>query len=100
MAAALVKVFPAGPLGVAYVRAVTDAIKRVALMVTGGITETNLASFFAAGASAATIGSWLFSNEALASGEMALIESNARRLVGALKTSREALPDTSRVTAS
>jgi 2-dehydro-3-deoxyphosphogluconate aldolase/(4S)-4-hydroxy-2-oxoglutarate aldolase len=98
--AALVKVFPAGPLGVAYVRAVTDAIKRVALMVTGGITETNLASFFAAGASAATVGSWLFSDEALASAEMALIESNARRLVSALKGSRQALPDPSGVTTS
>src|SRR5260370_23000343 len=66
--AALVKVFPARPLGVAYVRAVTDAIKRVALMVTGGITEPNLASSFAAGARAATLVSWLFSNETLASG--------------------------------
>jgi 2-dehydro-3-deoxyphosphogluconate aldolase/(4S)-4-hydroxy-2-oxoglutarate aldolase len=82
--AALVKVFPAGPLGIAYVRAVADAIKRVALMVTGGVTETNLTAFFAAGASAATIGSWLFSKEALASGEMALVETNARRLVTAL----------------
>jgi 2-dehydro-3-deoxyphosphogluconate aldolase/(4S)-4-hydroxy-2-oxoglutarate aldolase len=98
--AALVKVFPAGPLGVAYVRAVTDAIKSVALMVTGGITETNLSSFLAAGASAATMGSWLFSTEALASGEMTLIESNARRLVSVLKSSRRALADASGVTTS
>jgi 2-dehydro-3-deoxyphosphogluconate aldolase/(4S)-4-hydroxy-2-oxoglutarate aldolase len=95
--AALVKVFPAGPLGVPYVRAVADALKKVDLMVTGGITEMNLASFFAAGARAATIGSWLFSKEALASEEMTLVEINARRLVSVLEGSRQALPDVSGV---
>ena len=88
----LVKVFPAGPLGVAYVRAVTDALKEVDIMVTGGITETNLASFFAAGARAATIGSWLFSKQALASQEMTLVESNARRLVSTMERSSQAVP--------
>jgi 2-dehydro-3-deoxyphosphogluconate aldolase/(4S)-4-hydroxy-2-oxoglutarate aldolase len=98
--AALVKIFPAGPLGIAYVRAVAGALKNIEFMVTGGITEMNVASFFSAGARAATIGSWLFSEEALASGEMALIESNARRLVSSLKGSRQALPDASGVPTS
>lgn len=89
---ALVKVFPAGPLGIAYVRAVSDALKEVDIMVTGGITEMNLASFFAAGARAATIGSWLFSKEALASQEMALVEGKARRLVRAMAVSSQAVP--------
>lgn len=80
----LVKVFPAGPLGVAYVRAVSEALKGVDLMVTGGITETNLASFFAAGAKAATIGGWLFPKEALSAGDVTPIEDRARRLVSAL----------------
>jgi len=88
----LVKVFPAGPLGIAYVRAVTDALKEVDIMVTGGMTETNLASFFAAGARAATIGSWLFSKDALASQEMTLVESNARRLVSAMERASQAVP--------
>lgn len=82
--AGLVKVFPAGPLGVAYVRAVSEALKGVDLMVTGGITETNLASFFAAGAKAATIGGWLFPKEALSAGDVTPIEDRARRLVSAL----------------
>jgi 2-dehydro-3-deoxyphosphogluconate aldolase/(4S)-4-hydroxy-2-oxoglutarate aldolase len=88
--AALVKVFPAGPLGVAYIHAVADALKKVPLMVTGGVTEMNLASFFGAGARAATIGSWLFSKEALASEEMSLVELNARRLVSALTSTSHA----------
>jgi 2-dehydro-3-deoxyphosphogluconate aldolase/(4S)-4-hydroxy-2-oxoglutarate aldolase len=88
--AALVKVFPAGPLGVAYIHAVADALKTVPLMVTGGITEMNLASFLGAGAKAATIGSWLFSKEALASEEMTLVELNARRLVNALTSTSHA----------
>jgi hypothetical protein len=46
------------------------------------------------------MGSWLFSTEALASGEMTLIESNARRLVSVLKSSRRALADASGVTTS
>jgi 2-dehydro-3-deoxyphosphogluconate aldolase/(4S)-4-hydroxy-2-oxoglutarate aldolase len=82
--AALVKVFPAGPLGVGYVRAVADALKGVDLMVTGGITEANVASFFAAGAKAATIGGWLFPKDALTSGDMSPIEDRARRLVNSL----------------
>lgn len=87
----LVKVFPAGPLGTAYLRAVSDALKGVDIMVTGGITDANLASFFAAGARAATIGSWLFSREALASHEMALVENKARRLVHAMAVSSQAV---------
>jgi 2-dehydro-3-deoxyphosphogluconate aldolase/(4S)-4-hydroxy-2-oxoglutarate aldolase len=87
----LVKVFPAGPLGIGYVRAVCDALKGVDIMVTGGVTETNLDSFFKAGARAAAIGSWLFSKEALASEEMTLVESNARRLVRALEVSSQAV---------
>jgi 2-dehydro-3-deoxyphosphogluconate aldolase/(4S)-4-hydroxy-2-oxoglutarate aldolase len=87
----LVKVFPAGPLGIGYIRAVSDVLKGVDIMVTGGVTETNLASFFEAGARAATIGTWLFSKEALASEEMELVESNARRLVRAIEVSSQAV---------
>jgi 2-keto-3-deoxy-6-phosphogluconate aldolase len=63
---------------------VAEALKGVDLMVTGGITEANVASFFAAGAKAATIGGWLFPKEALSSGDMTPIEERARRLVSAL----------------
>jgi len=90
--AGLVKVFPAGPLGVAYVRAVAEAIKGVELMVTGGITETNLASFFAAGAKAATIGGWLFPKEALSSLDMTPIEDRARRLIKAMNADVLTIP--------
>ena len=51
--ATMVKLFPAGPLGPDYVRALLEPLRRVDLIVTGGVGEANLEAFFAAGARAA-----------------------------------------------
>ena len=60
--ATMVKLFPAGPLGAAYVKALLEPLRRIDLMVTGGIGAENLASFFAAGARAAAVGCSVLEN--------------------------------------
>ena len=83
--ATMVKLFPAGPLGPGYVRALLEPLRRIDLMVTGGISDENLAGFFEAGARAAAVGGWLFPRAALASGDLAVIEDRARALVQACR---------------
>ncbi|HXM54353.1 MAG TPA: bifunctional 4-hydroxy-2-oxoglutarate aldolase/2-dehydro-3-deoxy-phosphogluconate aldolase, partial [Candidatus Dormibacteraeota bacterium] len=78
--ATMVKLFPAGPLGAPYVKALLEPLRRIDLMVTGGIGADNLASFFAAGARAAAIGGWLF-----ASADPDVVEARARALVEAYR---------------
>ena len=79
--ATMVKLFPAGPLGAAYVRALLEPLRRIDLMVTGGIDAGNLASFLAAGARGAAVGGWLSPRAAFESGDMAVVEERARALV-------------------
>jgi len=81
--ATMVKLFPAGPLGAAYVKALLEPLRRIDLMVTGGVSDDNLASFFAAGARAAAVGGWLFPRAAFDTGDMAAVEERARSLVRA-----------------
>lgn len=83
--ATMVKLFPAGPLGPDYVRALLEPLRRIDLLVTGGVTAENLPSFFAAGARAAAVGGWLFPREAFASGDMREVESRARALAAAYR---------------
>lgn len=84
--ATMVKLFPAGPLGAAYVRALLEPLRRIDLLVTGGVEAENLGSFFAAGARGAAVGGWLFPRTAFASGDMAVVEDRARALVEAYRS--------------
>jgi len=73
----LVKLFPAGAVGPAYVREVLAPLAGVQLLVTGGIDASNAAAFLDAGAVAVGVGS------ALAGA--ADVEAEARRLVAAVR---------------
>jgi 2-dehydro-3-deoxyphosphogluconate aldolase / (4S)-4-hydroxy-2-oxoglutarate aldolase len=84
--AAMVKLFPAGPLGADYVRALVEPLRRIDLLVTGGISDQNLAGFLAAGAKGAAVGGWLFPRSAFASGDMEVVEDRARALVRAYRS--------------
>lgn len=57
----LVKLFPAGPLGPAYLRALRGPYPDIGILTTGGVDETNAAAFLEAGATAVALGSSLFS---------------------------------------
>ncbi len=61
--ATMVKLFPAGALGPAYVKAVKAPLGHIPLLPTGGIGLHNLAAFLEAGADGVGIGEPLFARE-------------------------------------
>lgn len=80
-----VKLFPAGTLGVGYLKAVKAPISHVDLLVVGGIDENNIASFLAAGAAGAGLGGNLVNAAWVRSNQYEKITETARRLVDIVK---------------
>lgn len=60
LGATVVKLFPVGPLGPSYVRAVRGPLREIPMMCNGGINPENAPSFLDAGAVAVGIGAELF----------------------------------------
>lgn len=61
----ILKLFPGSVFGVSGVRAILNALPSIPLMVSGGVTKDNQASFFEAGAVAICAASQLFSSQIL-----------------------------------
>ncbi len=80
-----VKLFPAGNFGAGYVKAVKAPLSHVDMLVVGGVNENNLASFLAAGACGAGIGSNLVNREWVNAGAFEKITEVARQMVAAAK---------------
>lgn len=59
----IVKLFPAGIMGPAYIRDIQAPLGRLPLMVVGGVNKENIRAFFDAGAAYAGIGSGIFNKE-------------------------------------
>jgi 2-dehydro-3-deoxyphosphogluconate aldolase/(4S)-4-hydroxy-2-oxoglutarate aldolase len=76
--AAAVKIFPAGPLGPAYLGAILGPMPDVALVPTGGISPEDAEAWLRAGAAAVGLGSALFA--AATDRRGALIEALADRV--------------------
>lgn len=57
--ATAVKLFPAGALGPAYLRALRDPLPEIPLLAVGGVTVTDIPAFFAAGSIGVGLGSVL-----------------------------------------
>lgn len=57
--ASMVKLFPAGPLGPATIRALRGPLPAIPLVAVGGVDGTNAVAYLEAGAAAVGIGSWL-----------------------------------------
>jgi 2-dehydro-3-deoxyphosphogluconate aldolase/(4S)-4-hydroxy-2-oxoglutarate aldolase len=76
----LVKVFPAGRLGPAYLQDLRGPLPGVRMVATGGVTAENAAEFLAAGAFAVGVGGALVEQEAVARGDFQRITQQARRL--------------------
>ncbi len=73
----LVKLFPAGAVGPAYVRDLLAPLAGVELLVTGGVDASNAAAFLDAGAAAVGVGSALTGADD--------VGAEARRLVAAVR---------------
>ena len=68
MGAAMVKLFPAGDLGIGYLKSIRGPLPHIPLMAVGGVDLSNLADFFKAGAKAAGLGSNIVNNKLIREG--------------------------------
>ncbi len=76
----IVKVFPAGQLGMKFFKAIKAPMPHLQLMPTGGVNLTNAGEWIAAGACAVGVGSALVDKKAIAEGRFEQLTENARKL--------------------
>lgn len=81
----LVKVFPAGQLGSAYIKAVKAPLSHIPLLAVGGIKAENCADFIHAGAAGVGCGGNLVSEKLASAGRFEEIRDNARRYMEVLE---------------
>ncbi|MBO4384106.1 MAG: bifunctional 4-hydroxy-2-oxoglutarate aldolase/2-dehydro-3-deoxy-phosphogluconate aldolase [Clostridia bacterium] len=84
LGADIVKLFPAGVLGIEYFKAVKAPLKTIPLAAVAGITEKNIKGFSDAGAAAFGISSSLFRTELIEKGDFDRIRSAAEGFIRAL----------------
>lgn len=82
---AMVKVFPASPLGADYIRLILSPLADIPLVPTGGMTAANAAEFIAAGAAAVGVGSSLLGARAA---DEAWLRGQTKALLDAVKGGR------------
>jgi 2-dehydro-3-deoxyphosphogluconate aldolase/(4S)-4-hydroxy-2-oxoglutarate aldolase len=80
--ATMVKVFPAGLLGPAYLKQLKGPFDKVRLMAVGGITLDNMNEYFISGARAVAFGSSVFRRTLLGSGSFGTIKTLVSEYVG------------------
>jgi 2-dehydro-3-deoxyphosphogluconate aldolase/(4S)-4-hydroxy-2-oxoglutarate aldolase len=89
--AAMVKVFPCNAVGGAsYIQALKAPLPQIELMPTGGVSLSNVAEFFRAGASAVGTGSDLVDLARIRAGDLAPVTARARAYVEAIAQARGA----------
>ena len=84
----VVKVFPAGVLGMPFFKGVLAPLPHLKLMPTGGVTLDNAGDWLRAGAVAVGVGSALWDDGAVAAGDYARLTSNAERLCASIAAAR------------
>lgn len=80
-----VKVFPAGCLGPAYIKAIRAPLSHVPLMAVGGVNEKNTADFMKAGCVGLGVGGNLVNKDWIENGEWAKITALAKEFMKAVK---------------
>jgi len=80
-----VKVFPAGVLGVDYIKAVSSPINHVKLTAVGGVSEANAAAFLKAGIVGLGVGGNLVNKKWIAAGEFEKLTQAAADLLAAIQ---------------
>lgn len=83
--AEIVKLFPAGDLGLSYVKSVMAPVSHVPLMAVGGVDLGNVGGFLAAGMMSAGIGSALTNKKLIADGNWDALTALARQYVEAAR---------------
>ena len=80
----IVKIFPAGPLGSGYIKALRGPLPHIPFSAVGGVSADNAAEYLAAGANCLGIGGKLVDAEAVARGDFQAITAAARALLTAI----------------
>lgn len=83
-----VKLFPAGDLGVGYLKAIRAPISHVKLMAVGGVNESNAADFIKAGAVGLGISGMLAKKAWVDAGEFDKLTEAARTMVEIIKNAQ------------
>lgn len=81
----IVKLFPAGLLGIDYIKAIRGPLSHIKLLATGGITVNNINEFIKAGAVGVGIGGSLVNKEIIQAGQFDKIKLMAQEYVSAIK---------------
>ena len=84
-----VKLFPAGDLGVSYLKAIRAPISHVKLMAVGGINEGNAAAFLKAGAVGLGVGGNLAKRAWIEAGEFDKLTEAAKAMTAAVASATE-----------
>jgi 2-dehydro-3-deoxyphosphogluconate aldolase / (4S)-4-hydroxy-2-oxoglutarate aldolase len=85
----LVKIFPCNSVGgPSYIKSLKGPFPQIEVVVTGGVNLENVGQFLAAGVAAVGVGEIIFAQEAIKTGNVAVITANARRFVEAIKSAR------------
>ena len=79
-----VKLFPVDALGPSYVKALKAPLCHIKMLAVGGVNETNLKAYLAAGASGFGIGSNIVNKKMIAEGDFEGITALARTFLAAL----------------
>jgi 2-dehydro-3-deoxyphosphogluconate aldolase/(4S)-4-hydroxy-2-oxoglutarate aldolase len=85
MGADIVKLFPAGELGLGYIKAVRGPLVHIPMSAVGGVKPENVGEFLDAGVSGFGVGSQLVLPKAVKSGDDAALEARAREFTDAIK---------------
>lgn len=80
-----VKLFPAGNLGIAYVKAIRAPISHVKLMAVGGINEKNIPEFLRAGICGVGVGGNLANKAWIEADEFEKIMETAKTMIAAIR---------------
>ncbi|MBR3796819.1 MAG: 2-dehydro-3-deoxyphosphogluconate aldolase [Clostridia bacterium] len=85
MGADIVKLFPAGELGLGYIKAVRGPLKHIPMSAVGGVKPENVSDYLDAGVCGFGVGGPLVLAKAVKSGDDAAIEERAKAFVEAIK---------------
>lgn len=80
----IVKLFPAGLLGTAYIKAIRSPLPHIPISAVGGIDENNIGEFFKAGICSVGIGGSLVDTKAILAGDFNMITETARKITKAV----------------
>ena len=84
MGADIVKLFPAGELGVGYIKAVRGPLGHIPMAAVGGVKPENVGAFLDAGVCGFGVGGQLVLSAAVKNGDDAAIEARAREFTDAI----------------